>query len=152
MTAYPPECVIHDDIDYESFHLAPGANEGMGMAVLAKVDLEGHHSSQFKCLFFGAGPSVIRVPAAMVLHSPPDHIKDLVFEVPIDTVGLTPPNNTTPQPWKDLLSSVTDRTILVTNSLGDAVDPTPLVTYLSSFADDKSPGGCSTRWAIAATP
>ncbi len=42
MTAYPPEWAIHDEIDYESFHLAPGTEEGMGMAVLAKVDLEGH--------------------------------------------------------------------------------------------------------------
>jgi hypothetical protein len=73
------------------------------------------------------------------------------LEVPIDAVELTPPNNTTAQPWKDLLSSLTDRTILVTNNLGDAADPTPVVTYLSSLATEKTPGGCSTRWAIAAT-
>ena len=68
MTAYPPEWVIYDEIDYESFHLAPGADEGMGMAVLAKVDLEGHLTSQFKCLVFGAGPSIIRIPATRIPH------------------------------------------------------------------------------------
>ena len=44
---------------------------------------------------------------------PLDHIKDLVFEVPIDAVELTPTNNTTAQHWKDLLMSLMDRTILV---------------------------------------
>jgi hypothetical protein len=59
MTAYPPEWVIYDEIDYESFHLAPGADEGMGMAVLAKVDLEGHLTgfpySEVKSIFIQNG-------------------------------------------------------------------------------------------------
>jgi len=48
--------------------------------------------------------------------------------------------------------SLMDRTILITNGLGDAADPAPVVTYLTSLAAKKTPGGCSTRWAIAATP
>ena len=48
MTAYPPEWQIHGDIDLECFHLAPSEGQDMCMAVLAKVDLEGHLTGSFR--------------------------------------------------------------------------------------------------------
>jgi len=71
MAAYPPEWQVHGEPELEAFHLAPGENQGMGMAVLAKADLAGHLTGHFRCCIFGAGPSRIRVPATRYSRTHP---------------------------------------------------------------------------------
>ena len=152
MTAYPPEWSIHGEVEFESFHLTSGGEDaGMGMVLLAKADLEGHLTGTFRCCVFGTGPTTIRIPATRILSLPPAHIQPLFFEVSVDAEEINPPVNAMAQPWKDFLNSITDRTVVITNAMGDAVDPTPVVDYLKKLAAEKVPAGCSTRWAIAAT-
>jgi hypothetical protein len=152
MTAYPPEWSVHGEVEFESFHLTSGGEDaGMGMVLLAKADLEGHLTGTFRCCVFGTGPTTIRIPATRILAAPPAHIQPLFFEVSVDAEEINPPVNAMAQPWKDFLNSITDRTVVVTNAMGDAVDPTPVVDYLKKLAAEKVPAGYSTRWAIAAT-
>jgi hypothetical protein len=71
MTAYPPEWAFHDEIDSESFHLAPRTDEGMGMAVLANVDWRATLPANSSVSSLEGAPAPSGFP-------PHDHIKDLV--------------------------------------------------------------------------
>jgi hypothetical protein len=48
MTAFPPEWQVHNDVDFESFHLSTAeSGHGMGMTLLSRVDRDGHLTGTF---------------------------------------------------------------------------------------------------------
>jgi len=150
MTAYPPEWEVHGELDFESFHLAPVEGQGTGLVILARVDLEGRLSGEFKrCVHGGGVCSLFRIPAARMMHNPPPAFANAFFEVAADTEDMTPPKNTTACAWKDLLASLRDRLIRFVNEEGDTLDATDIIQFLSDLAENGQ--GYSTRWAIAAT-
>jgi hypothetical protein len=154
MSAYPPEWQIHCESDFESYHLAPGEDAALSMTVLAKINPDGHFTGTFRCCIFGPHPTTVKIPAHALLPGPniPDEILRLHFEFSVSPEELTPPHNTVCTAWRDGVSAIMDRSLVVTDALGDVVDPLPVITYLKSLATEKTPGGFSTRWAIAATP
>jgi hypothetical protein len=131
MAAYLPKWQIHAEEDFESFHLAPGEDGDMSMSVLAKVNAEGRFTGTFKCCVFGPNPISIRVPAAALLTGPtiPSNILLLRFEFSTHPEELTPSNNSTCTAWKDGVSSLMDRTVLLIDQQGATVDPLPVIAY-----------------------
>jgi hypothetical protein len=151
MTAFPPEWQVHNDVDFESFHLSTAeSGHGMGMTLLSRVDRDGHLTGTFRCCISGSGPTTILVPATRFFPDPPDFILRLTFEVSVDSEELSPPNNSVATVWKDLSASVRDRTIIPTFE-GQPADPAIVLDYLKALASRDTPAGTSSRWAIAAT-
>jgi len=150
MAAYPPEWSVHAELDFESFHLAPVEGQSTSMVVLARVDLEGRLTGEFKCCVHGGGVcSSFRIPASRMMNKPPPSFANSYFEVSADTEDMTPPNNCMAGTWTDLLASLKDRSIRFVNEEGDSLDSTPIIQYLSDLAEEGL--GYSTRWAVAAT-
>jgi hypothetical protein len=132
MSAYPPEWQIHCETDFESYHLAPGKDAALSMTVLAKINPDGHFTGTFRCCIFGPHPTTVRIPAHALLPGPniPDEILRLHFEFSVSPEELTPPHNTVCTAWRDGVSAIMDRSLVVTDALGDVVDPLPVITYL----------------------
>jgi len=154
MSAYPPEWQIHDEADFESFHLAPGEDGAMGMVLLAKLNKSGNFNGTFRCCVFGGNPTTIRVPVERVLGDIiPAEVRQLKLEFQISPEEMSPEVNSTTTVWKDGLASLKDRTMLLLDENNDVADPQYLIRYLKGMANDKNMiGGFSTRWAISATP
>jgi len=154
MAAYPPEWQVHDEVEFDSHHLAPAEDGAMGMVVLAKLNLSGNFTGTFRCCVFGANPTTIRVPADRLIPSDllPAKFRPFKFEFSINPEEIMPQVNSTCTIWKEGLASIKDRTMLVLDSNNDVVDPVHVVKYLQNLASEGNNGGFSTRWAIAASP
>jgi hypothetical protein len=145
LTAYPPEWQIHGEEDFEGFNPDPDAEEeGLGMALLAKVDQKGHLTDTFKCCIFGTGPTMFTVSAEEIFVKPPEPISKMWFKVSATSEMMSPPPKKTCTPWKDFADSIIDGMVIATDVQGNIIDSKPVLDYLA----EKTPGGYSTRWAV----